>query len=534
MLASEVGESTSPKTTGPRWETILQVALARQEEEIHLSAAQAWGAVSQCRNSKDCATSILDQWKSFNIAQQQSHVRVVGHLDFAKMDSDGTEMLVKTLSFLLGLIKKGSASYSTNVETRRNAVLSIVSSLCRCIQAKGGLAHEALGRSQEVVEALLGGLDDYTTDARGDVGSWVRMACLSGLGELVEMFERLEMASTALPQHLYDEVIAGIMKQMVERIDGIRAEAGKQLLAIIYRRRSDGNPTVERPDLFARVFPVDDRPDPTSSFKDPRWIFPKAIDLLTIPAYRSKLLEGLVLSIGSKLEMSVSFYSASLRSSVLIMSLWQQQALGKSLCDLVLRDGRPSLSPLYGVEDESRYPPLSLVQDLAQLASKHVSSNRLFVPILQTALVLLQGGAFSDDETATQEVELQFKKLLTLANRSIEKIKSPQRVLASMQLTLELIGFAGSPGRSIVSDSIGHAKSFLLHGFPTVRGATADALYIVVQDHFYDALQEVEGGEEADDLLLLTPWVQKSPLELKQTADRLFQLISKAAGKMME
>lgn len=307
VLASGVGESTSPKTSGTRWETILQVALARQEEEIHLSAAQAWGAVSQCRNSKDCATSILDQWKSFNVAQQQSHTRVLGHLDFAKMDSDGAEMLVKTLSFLLGLIKKGSTSYSTNVETRRNAVLSIVSSLYRCVQAKGELAHEALGRSQEVFEALLGGLDDYTTDARGDVGSWVRMACLSGLGELVEMFDRFEIASMALPQHLYDEVIAGVMKQMVERIDGIRAEAGKQLLAIIYRRRSDGNPTVQRPDLFARVFPLDDRPDPTSSFKDPKWIFPKAIDLLTIPAYRSKLLEGLVLSIGSKLEMSVSF-----------------------------------------------------------------------------------------------------------------------------------------------------------------------------------------------------------------------------------
>lgn len=181
-----------------------------------------------------------------------------------------------------------------------------------------------------------------------------------------------------------------------------------------------------------------------------------------------------------------------------------------------------------GVEETMmQYPPQALLKDLALLASRNVSSNRLFVPTLQTTLVLLQGGAFSEsDKPQTSDIEAPLQRLLELANRSVDKIKSPQRVLASMQLTLELVGYVH--GKDIVKAAIGHARQFLVHAFPTIRGATAEALYVVVQDHFYDALQELEGGDEVEETLLLTPWAQKSPSELKETVDQLLMLVGRA------
>lgn len=41
-------------------------------------------------------------------------------------------------------------------------------------------------------------------------------------------------------------------------------------------------------------------------FKQPAWLFPRAVKLLALPLYRSPLLLGIVLSLGSKTEMGVS------------------------------------------------------------------------------------------------------------------------------------------------------------------------------------------------------------------------------------
>lgn len=301
-----------PVTSGSeaRWEAILRIALARQEEDIHLSAAHAWGAVSRCRDFETCVTTILKSWKTFNIAQQQSHTRVLGQLHFADSDRNCSELLLQTLDFLFGLLKKGTATYSTNVETRRNAVLSITSSLSSLLRAEGGETQRALERIDDALETLLGGLEDYTTDARGDVGSWVRMACLTGLGELLDAFDHVQSdLHSRIPQSLFDRIVAGIIKQMVERIDGMRAEAGKQLLVIINRPRHPNGVLLYEQPFLVRLFALEKGADPTSCFKDPKWIYPRAIDLLVIQAYRSQLLEGLVLSIGSNLEMAVSIFA---------------------------------------------------------------------------------------------------------------------------------------------------------------------------------------------------------------------------------
>lgn len=75
-------------------------------------------------------------------------------------------------------------------------------------------------------------LSDYSTDQRGDIGSWIRIIALESLGKALS----LPQASAALTRSIVDEALGGIMKQSVEKLEKCRAEACKTL----QRLRSSG------------------------------------------------------------------------------------------------------------------------------------------------------------------------------------------------------------------------------------------------------------------------------------------------------
>lgn len=81
-----------------------------------------------------------------------------------------------------------------------------------------------------LVDSLLGGLDDYTIDERGDVGSWVRIACIQGLTTVSELFfdiaESISDFEGYFPPQKYCSIAAGLLKQGVERLDNVRQTAG--------------------------------------------------------------------------------------------------------------------------------------------------------------------------------------------------------------------------------------------------------------------------------------------------------------------
>jgi len=93
-----------------------------------------------------------------------------------------------------------------------------------------------------IIRALLKGLEDYTVDERGDVGSWARLTCIKGLGQIVLLFlaESSVEINKWLPSHTYHEIVAGILKQGVERLNNNRVEAGKQLIALLKAPHKSG------------------------------------------------------------------------------------------------------------------------------------------------------------------------------------------------------------------------------------------------------------------------------------------------------
>jgi hypothetical protein len=86
-------------------------------------------------------------------------------------------------------------------------------------------------------QSLLHGLSDYSMDERGDIGSWIRIACIEGLASFAETL--ISRASDIpnfeeyLPPDSFHAAIGGILKQGVERLDGVRQEVGNRFERIL-------------------------------------------------------------------------------------------------------------------------------------------------------------------------------------------------------------------------------------------------------------------------------------------------------------
>lgn len=187
-------------------------------------------------------------------------------------------------------------------------------------------------------KVLLLGLDDYTTDERGDVGSRVRIASILGLTTVSLTLLDLVKSDPAyfdyFPADLYQAAIAGILKQGVERLDNVRQQAGESIIRLLKcPPPSDSNPWKFRGEqLFEelllrydarRLSPVlflpfsdvskrdrlDDDAADSHGWQDGAWIFPRAMNFLEIPEYRNSVLAGLLISVGSRTDSTVNgFY----------------------------------------------------------------------------------------------------------------------------------------------------------------------------------------------------------------------------------
>jgi hypothetical protein len=87
-----------------------------------------------------------------------------------------------------------------------------------------------------IVQVLLKGLDDYTTDERGDIGHTVRVVCMTRLTDIVLARKKAEQLENDF--RLF--IVAMLLKQSVERLDSVRDHAIGQLLRLVpLQERSD-------------------------------------------------------------------------------------------------------------------------------------------------------------------------------------------------------------------------------------------------------------------------------------------------------
>ncbi|KAG6841983.1 hypothetical protein C0991_004474 [Blastosporella zonata] len=334
---------------------------------------------------------------------QQSLGILLGAVDYSTYNN----ALPEAVSCLLEFVRPSIPS-KPNIEARRNCytamsriITTVAADISRYLPAEIVVS---------LFESLLKGLDDYSTDQRGDVGSWIRVACIRSLTTAIEVLVRNARTITAfdtyLPPPLFYSALSGILKQGVERLDNVRQEAGQCFLRLCYLPFPDVQTAAKwqlpGSSLLKGLFGSGD----TVNWNEASWLFPKVVRLLEITEYRPSILSGLVFSLGSKTDSTHRPLAASIVS------------YAKSL-------------PV--VNEHVGYDLNTLVNDLVTQAKSNLTSNANVIPVLQTFTVLLEGEALASlcgDPRGLESLRL----LLNIVARNISRIKSVPRIHECMKI----------------------------------------------------------------------------------------------------
>lgn len=89
----------------------------------------------------------------------------------------------------------------------------------------------------EVMQSLFNALEDYSVDNRGDVGSWIRTAAMNGLEKCTYILckrHKLVGNESLFDANIATNLVGGLVKQAVEKMDRLRDIAAKTLQRILY------------------------------------------------------------------------------------------------------------------------------------------------------------------------------------------------------------------------------------------------------------------------------------------------------------
>uniref|UniRef100_A0A672IWB8 Tubulin-specific chaperone D n=1 Tax=Salarias fasciatus TaxID=181472 RepID=A0A672IWB8_SALFA len=188
-------------------------------------------------------------------------------------------------------------------EARRDAVKAVAQVCVKVGVAAHGspdstLCPENIG---EVYDLLLSGMNDYTTDSRGDVGAWIREAAMSSAMDVT-----LLVAGSA-PEILSPDLVKPMMcclaQQAAEKIDRYRAHAGNIFLRLLHSSEPAVPHIPHREELLS-IFPVESAG--SLNWTAPSQAYPHIAQLLGLPEYQYHTLLGLTVSVGGVTESTVT------------------------------------------------------------------------------------------------------------------------------------------------------------------------------------------------------------------------------------
>lgn len=294
-------------------DALLRTASARPEDDVQQSAAAAWHAWQSDAYAAHYMHRVLYAWPSLTTEEQQTAVRALGKWD---AEADDRRAL------LCDLLTPASPRYAPSVDVRRHVASSLA---CGSLDSR-------------VIEALLCGLHDTTTDQRGDVGSWVRSASAQALAALVHSNETIEPT-------MVERVCVAMSGMVMERIDTIRVDAchAMQLMTAhsAMPDRAVWHAVLTEP----------------SQCREAEYAFSTLLPLLALDAYRASLLRTLTRTISTRSDRALS-------------------EAGRALVQWTLQASDASVGDVFHL--------------LHKQAAMHARDNRIVVPTLQTIQVLLE------------------------------------------------------------------------------------------------------------------------------------------------
>ncbi|PVD38225.1 hypothetical protein C0Q70_00836 [Pomacea canaliculata] len=348
-------------------------------------------------------------------------------------------------------------------EARRDAVKALAS-VCKTVGVKkAGSPQYTICENNinEIYAALQTAMTDYTMDSRGDVGSWVREAGMTAIGDLTEMVVNVD--PSLLHPDMVRQIFCSLVQQSCEKIDRMRMVAGQVFIKLLYLRPEVPH-VPNRADLL-EIFPKEEIK--VLNWALPSETFPRFAQLLHFPTYTQSTLLGLTVSVGGLTESLVKHSSASLM---------------KYLKDL---KGNKEALVLFA-------------QALLDIFTKFQKVDRVSIPLLKMLDQLLGRQCF--DGLPEDYRESFLEKLLDLVKHETARSADPHKLMAAADVYCGMLQFSGKP----CSQALVQLMVWLCHRYPRVRKTTANKLYEAVLT--YDEVAPPESTDEIMTLLSETRW----------------------------
>ncbi|XP_041812434.1 tubulin-specific chaperone D [Chelmon rostratus] len=348
-------------------------------------------------------------------------------------------------------------------EARRDAVRAVAQV---CVKA-GVCAHGSPDSSlcsenvAEVYGTLLDSISDYTTDSRGDVGAWVRVAAMTSLMEVTMLVA--SSAAEILSPDLVKPMMCCLAQQAAEKIDRYRACAGNIFMQLLHSTEP-AVPHIPHREELLTIFPIETTT--SLNWNAPSQAFQYITQLLGLPQYHCHTLLGLTVSVGGTTQSTVQFSSQSL------------------------------FDYLRGIQDDSA--ALTQFGDtLLIIFRDNFRNDRVSIPFLKMLNQILANSCF---EILTTEENHQFcVELLTLC-KEFKKSKDISKLHACIDVLCGLIQFRGEVRKKVLSQLL----MLLCHSFPVVRKTTASQMYEMLLT--YDDVIDPEVLDDVVTVLSDTNW----------------------------
>lgn len=430
---------------------------------------RAYLVTTNNEGASSITSKYLEQLTDQNVAVRRGSAMALGVLPYELLANRWRDVLLKLSSSCMIENKPEDR----DAEARVNAVKGLIlvlktltqerdcSSIC-CGEDGMSLYHLI---KNEVMLSLFKALDDYSVDNRGDVGSWVREAAMEGLEtctyilcikdsngkahgvESVSERPNNDVADNNQVVSFFDanlatNVIGGIAKQAVEKMDKIREAAAKVLQRILYNKA-----------IFIPFIPYRENleeivPNETDlKWGVPTFSYQRFVQLLRFSCYSRPVLSGLVISIGGL-----------------------QDSLRKTSISALLKYLQP------GETEESndrRSREHMLSADMLWVLQQYKKCDRVIVPTLKTIEILFSKKIFLDMEDQTPVFCASVLDSLAVELKG-------SKDFAKLYSGIAILGYIASLLETINARAFTHLLTLLGHRYPKIRKASAEQVYIVL------------------------------------------------------
>lgn len=430
---------------------------------------RAYLVTTNNEGASSITSKYLEQLTDQNVAVRRGSAMALGVLPYELLANRWRDVLLKLSSACMIENKPEDR----DAEARVNAVKGLIlvlktltqerdcSSIC-CGEDGMSLYHLI---KNEVMLSLFKALDDYSVDNRGDVGSWVREAAMEGLEtctyilcikdskgkshgvESVSERPNNDVADNNQVVSFFDanlatNVIGGIAKQAVEKMDKIREAAAKVLQRILYNKA-----------IFIPFIPYRENleeivPNETDlKWGVPTFSYQHFVQLLRFSCYSRSVLSGLVISIGGL-----------------------QDSLRKASISALLK----YLQPVETEESNDRRTREHMLSaDMLWVLQQYKKCDRVIVPTLKTIEILFSKKIFLDMEDQTP---VFCASVLDSLNVELKGSKD----FAKLYSGIAILGYIASLLETINARAFTHLLTLLGHRYPKIRKASAEQVYIVL------------------------------------------------------